>query len=197
MPYARRRTLEGAPDENQTASRRGRRGTGRPGGGRAELRQGPARRSDRWQLTIGTDKPAYPPWFSDDDPTNGKGFESAVAYAVAAKLGFTKDEVAWEVAPFNTVIQPGDKKFDFDINQVSISDERKKAVDFSSGYYDVTQAVIALNDSKIAGARSIADLKGPSSARPSAPPATGRSPTSSSRRPSRPCSTATTWPRRP
>jgi polar amino acid transport system substrate-binding protein len=112
------------------------------------------------KLTIGTDKPAYEPWFKDDDPANGQGFESAVAYAVAEKLGFAKTEVEWAVVPFNSVIQPGPKKFDFDINQVSITDERKNAVDFSSGYYDVTQAVIANNDSKIANAKSIADLKG-------------------------------------
>jgi polar amino acid transport system substrate-binding protein len=111
------------------------------------------------KLTVGTDKPAYDPWFSDDDPTNGKGYESAVAYAVAEKLGFSQPEVAWTVAPFNTVIQPGPKKFDFDINQVSITDERRRAVDFSSGYYDVSQAVIALKDSPIAGATSVAQLK--------------------------------------
>jgi polar amino acid transport system substrate-binding protein len=112
------------------------------------------------KLTIGTDKPAYEPWFKDDDPTNGEGFESAVAYAVAEELGFTRQEVAWTVAPFNTVIQPGKKKFDFDINQVSITEERKRAVDFSSGYYVVSQAVIALKDSPIAGATSVGQLKG-------------------------------------
>ncbi len=111
-------------------------------------------------LTIGTDKPAYGPWFVDDDPSNGKGFESAVAYAVAEKLGFTKDQVTWTVVPFNNAIAPGAKKFDFDVNQVSISDERKKAVDFSAGYYDVRQAIIALKTSKIANAKTVADLKG-------------------------------------
>lgn len=110
-------------------------------------------------LTIGTDKPAYEPWFKNDDPTNGEGYESAVAYAVAEKLGFSKDEVKWVVAPFNTVIAPGEKPFDFDINQVSITEERKTAVDFSSGYYDVKQALITVKGSKIAGAKSIADLK--------------------------------------
>jgi polar amino acid transport system substrate-binding protein len=110
-------------------------------------------------FTVGTDKPAYEPWFKGDDPSNGEGYESAVAYAVAQKLGYAKSEVKWVVATFNSVIQPGPKKFDVDVNQVSITDERKKAVDFSTGYYDVTQAVIALGDSKIAGAKSIADLK--------------------------------------
>src|SRR4051794_35219750 len=111
------------------------------------------------KLTIGTDKPAYEPWFKNDDPANGQGFESAVAYAVAGKLGFAKTEVEWAVVPFNSVITPGPKKFDFDINQVSITDERKNAVDFSSGYYDVTQAIITTKGSKIANAKSIADLK--------------------------------------
>lgn len=111
------------------------------------------------QLTIGTDDPAYGPWFDSNTPSNGKGFESAVAYAVAAKLGYTKDQVVWVKAPFNTVIQPGVKPFDLDINQVSITPERKNAVDFTSGYYDVAQAIITVKGSKIAHAKSIADLK--------------------------------------
>ncbi|MEV0536709.1 ABC transporter substrate-binding protein [Kitasatospora sp. NPDC050463] len=111
-------------------------------------------------LTIGTDKPAYDPWFTQDKPENGEGFESAVAYAVAQKLGYPKEKVTWVVAPFGKATTPGVKDFDFDINQVSISDERKQAVDFSSGYYDVRQAVIALKNSKAAGAKGIADLKG-------------------------------------
>ncbi len=111
------------------------------------------------KLTIGTDKPAFAPWFNNDDPTNGEGFESAVAYAVAAKLGFAKANVTWVVAPFASVIVPGVKQFDFDINQVSITDERKKSVDFSSGYYDVNQAIITIKGSKIDGAKSIADLR--------------------------------------
>ncbi|MEV7353796.1 ABC transporter substrate-binding protein [Kitasatospora sp. NPDC091276] len=111
-------------------------------------------------LTVGTDKPAYDPWFTEDKPENGKGFESAVAFAVAEKLGYPKEKVSWVVAPFGKATSPGAKDFDFDVNQVSISDERKQAVDFSSGYYDVRQAVIALKNSKAAGAKSIADLKG-------------------------------------
>jgi polar amino acid transport system substrate-binding protein len=110
-------------------------------------------------LTIGTDKPAYQPWFVDDDPSNGKGYESAVAYAIADKLGYAKDNVTWVVAPFNTVIAPGEKAFDMDLNQVSISDERKNAVDFSSGYYDVRQAVITYKGSPIDGKTTVADLK--------------------------------------
>ncbi|MEU9783466.1 ABC transporter substrate-binding protein [Streptomyces phaeochromogenes] len=112
------------------------------------------------KLTIATDEPAYEPWFKDGKPLNGKGFESAVAYAVAKQLGYDKGDVVWQSVPFNKAFAPGEKTFDFDINQVSISDERKKAVDFSSGYYDVRQAVIALKDSKAAKAKSIADLKG-------------------------------------
>ena len=112
------------------------------------------------KLTVATDEPAYEPWFKDDKPANGKGFESAVAYAVAKQLGYGKSAVVWQSVPFNKAFAPGVKTFDFDINQVSISAERKKAVDFSSGYYDVRQAVIALKGSKAAKATSVADLKG-------------------------------------
>ncbi|RZU25519.1 ABC transporter substrate-binding protein [Streptomyces sp. BK239] len=112
------------------------------------------------KLTVATDTPAYEPWFKDDKPANGEGFESAVAYAVAKRLGYGKDAVVWQSVPFNKAFAPGEKTFDFDVNQVSISSERKQAVDFSSGYYDVRQAVIALKGSKAAGAKSIADLKG-------------------------------------
>ncbi len=110
------------------------------------------------KLTIGTDKPVYEPWFVDDTPSNGKGFESAVAYAVATKLGFAGTDVVWTTASFNSAIAPGPKPYDFDINEVSITDERKKAVDFSSGYYDVTQALVTVKGSKIAGAKTLADL---------------------------------------
>jgi polar amino acid transport system substrate-binding protein len=111
-------------------------------------------------LTIGTDAPAYEPWFSGDDPTNGEGFESAVAYAVAEQLGYGKDAVTWTTVPFNNVIQPGAKTFDVDINQFSITDERRQAVDFSSPYYDVSQAVITTAGSAAEGATSLAALKG-------------------------------------
>ena len=105
------------------------------------------------KLTVGTDTPAYPPYFVTDDPTkkdgdpsSGQGFESAVTYAVAD--------------PFNNSYAPGDKNFDFDINQISITPDRQKAVDFSDGYYTVNQSVVALNGSSIANAKSLADLKG-------------------------------------
>ena len=111
-------------------------------------------------LTIATDKPAYAPWFVDDDPANGKGFEGAVAAAVAEQLGFSADEVTWVSTRFDAAIAPGPKNFDFDINQFSITEERKKAVDFSSPYYDVSQAVIAVKGTDGAKAASLADLKG-------------------------------------
>lgn len=110
-------------------------------------------------LTIGTDTPAYPPYFVDDDPTNGQGFESAVAYAVAETLGFAPTDVAWTVVPFNSSYAPGDKAFDFDINQISITPKRQKVVDFSDGYYTVNQAVVALKDSPIANATTVTELQ--------------------------------------
>jgi polar amino acid transport system substrate-binding protein len=112
------------------------------------------------QLTIATDKPAYPPYFEDDDPTNGKGFESAVAYAIADQLGFQKDEVKWTVVPFNASYKPGPKDFDFDVNQISINDQRKRAVDFSEPYFEAPQAVIAKKGSPATGAKSLSDLAG-------------------------------------
>lgn len=111
------------------------------------------------KITIGTDSPAYSPWFVDDDPSNGEGFESAVAYAVAEQLGFAASDVVWVVSPFNSIIAPGAKDFDFAINQVSITDERKNAVDFSTGYYNVNQALITYAGSPIDGATSLAELK--------------------------------------
>ncbi|MCE1180313.1 MAG: ABC transporter substrate-binding protein [Micrococcales bacterium] len=111
-------------------------------------------------LTIGTDKPAYEPWFSDNDPANGKGYESAVAYAIAEELGFAKSKVTWVTVPFNSAYAPGAKSFDIDLNQVSISDERKKAVDFSSGYYTVRQAVVTTKGSAIDGKSAVSDLAG-------------------------------------
>ena len=111
-------------------------------------------------LTVGTDSPAFPPWFQDDEPSNGQGFESAVAYAVADEMGFAEDEVTWTVAGFNNAIAPGDKDFDFDINQVSISDDREQAVDFSEPYYETNQALVGFDDSPAADATTLDDLKG-------------------------------------
>lgn len=110
-------------------------------------------------LTIATDSPAYSPYFEDNDPSNGKGFESAVAYAIAGQLGYAQDDVEWVVEPFNRAYAPGDKDFDFDINQVSITPKRAERVDFSDGYYTVNQAVVALTDSPIANATTIQELR--------------------------------------
>jgi len=119
------------------------------------------------QLTVGTDNPAFPPWFGGNekapwkvsDPYSGQGYESAVAYAVAGKLGFAKNEVKWIVVPFNTSFAPGPKKFDFDINQISFKPARANAVSFSDSYYDVNQALVVVKGTPIASAGSVADLK--------------------------------------
>jgi len=110
------------------------------------------------KLTVATDKPAFPPYFVDDDPTNGKGFESAVAYAIADQLGFAKGDVNWVVEPFNSSYAPGPKDFDFDVNQISITPKRAEAVDFSAPYYVAEQAIVALKDSDLANATSLADF---------------------------------------
>jgi len=118
-------------------------------------------------LTVGTDNPAYPPWFGGNekapwkisDPRSGKGYESAVAYAVAKQLGLTRDQVAWKYTPFNNSFAPGKKAFDFDINQISFSPQRAKVVDFSDSYYDVNQAVVVNKGTKIASVTSKPGLK--------------------------------------
>jgi polar amino acid transport system substrate-binding protein len=120
------------------------------------------------QLTIATDNPAFPPWFEDEqgapwDPTTEptkRGYEAAVAYAVAAELGFSDDEVKWVVVPFDNAFRPGPKNFDFDINQVSYTRARDQAVDFSDSYYDVQQAIVTLKSSEFANATSLADFRG-------------------------------------
>jgi polar amino acid transport system substrate-binding protein len=112
------------------------------------------------QLTVATDKPVYPPWFVDNKPTNGQGYESAVAYAVAAQLGFSKSQVTWAYEPFDSSYAPGPKKFDFDINEISFSAARAQAVTFSDSYYDVQQALVALKGSPIVSKHGQADLKG-------------------------------------
>jgi polar amino acid transport system substrate-binding protein len=112
------------------------------------------------KLTIATGSPADEPWFSGNKPANGKGFESAVAYAVAQQLGYTNAQVSWVHASFDSVIAPTPKNYDFDINEVSITQARKKAVDFSPGYYDVAQAVVALSSDKFATATGVDALHG-------------------------------------
>lgn len=122
------------------------------------------------KLTIGTDNPAYPPYFQIPDgtatppwelgdPTNGEGFESAVAYAIADKLGFGEADVTWVVVPFDNSIAPGTKTFDIDLNQVSYKPERAEAVDLSDGYYTLNQAIVALKDNGVATAKTVAGLK--------------------------------------
>jgi polar amino acid transport system substrate-binding protein len=120
------------------------------------------------QLTIGTDNPAFPPWFEGTkafepwDPTTAptkKGYEAEIAYGIARELEFTDDEVKWTVVPFNQSFRPGPKRFDFDINQISHKPERANAVDFSESYYDVEQAIVGLESNPIATAKSVADLK--------------------------------------
>jgi polar amino acid transport system substrate-binding protein len=123
------------------------------------------------KLTIGTDNPAYPPYFQIPDgkatppwelgdPTNGQGFESAFAYALAQKLGFAKDAVTWTVVPFDNSFQPGTKAFDIDVNQVSYTADRAKSVDLSDGYYTLSQSIVALKANPLAKVTSIAGMKG-------------------------------------
>ncbi|HEY1687666.1 MAG TPA: transporter substrate-binding domain-containing protein [Solirubrobacteraceae bacterium] len=111
------------------------------------------------ELTIATDAPAYSPYFVKDEPANGEGFESAVAYAVAEQLGFEHSEVKWVVEPFDSSYAPGPKSFDFDINEISITPPREKEVDFSTPYYTDPQGVIVANGSRYANVKSLAELK--------------------------------------
>ena len=111
-------------------------------------------------LTIATGEPAYYPWVIDDAPESGEGFEAAVAYAVATQLGFSKDEVKWVRTTFDSAVTPGEKNFDFNLQQFSITEERKAAVDFSSPYYTAPQAIVSFKGSKIDGKSSIAELAG-------------------------------------
>jgi polar amino acid transport system substrate-binding protein len=113
----------------------------------------------RGVLTVATDSPAYPPYFEDNKPANGKGFESAVAYAIAAKLGFTASEVKWVVEPFDSSYAPGPKSFDFDINEISITKPRAQEVDFSDPYYTNPQGIIVASNSTYAHATSLAAFK--------------------------------------
>jgi polar amino acid transport system substrate-binding protein len=119
------------------------------------------------QLTIGTDNPAYPPWYAGgsktskwkiNDPATGKGYESAVAYAIAKQLGYPAGKVTWTYVPFNKSFAPGAKNFDFDINQISFTPARAKVVAFSASYYDVNQAIVVNKGTKIASVKSIKGL---------------------------------------
>ena len=110
-------------------------------------------------LTVGTDSPAYSPYFEDDDPTNGKGFESAVAYAIGDRLGFDRSSLEWTTVPFNASYAPGPKKFDFDVNQISITPAREKVVDFSMPYYTASQGVLVGKGSDLEDVSSLEDLQ--------------------------------------
>jgi polar amino acid transport system substrate-binding protein len=112
------------------------------------------------QLTVATDMPAYPPWFENNNPANGQGYESAVAYAVAVQLGFKPSQVHWAYEPFNDSYAPGPKKFDFDINEISVTPQRATAVSFSISYYADQQALVALKGTPIVTRHTPADLKG-------------------------------------
>jgi polar amino acid transport system substrate-binding protein len=111
------------------------------------------------KLTIGTGNPAYSPWVLEDTPESGEGFESAVAYAVAEKLGFAKEDVIWVRTTFDEAIAPGAKNFDFNLQQYSITEERKANIDFSTPYYETSQVIVTTSSSPAAAATSIADLK--------------------------------------
>jgi len=119
------------------------------------------------KLTIGTDNPAFPPWYGGapghgwkvSDPYSGKGYESAVAYALAKQLGFAHGNVTWKYTPFDNAFAPGKKAFDFDINQVSFTPDRAKVVDFSDSYYDVAQSVVVNDGTAIAKVTTVAGLK--------------------------------------
>ena len=127
-------------------------------------------------LTVATDKPAFPPYFEDNDPTNGRGFESAVAYAIADQLGYAEADVEWTVVPFNASYAPGPKDFDFDVNQISISPKRAEQVDFSVPYYEAEQAVVVKKGGELEGVTSLVRARRtPRSASRSAPPAWTRS----------------------
>ena len=112
------------------------------------------------KLTIATGEPAYSPWVENNDPASGKGFEAAIAYAVAGKLGFANADVVWVRSTFDAAVAPGAKDWDFNLQQFSITEERRNAVDFSSPYYTTAQAVVTLKGSPVAGATTVAGLKG-------------------------------------
>ncbi|HET7870714.1 MAG TPA: ABC transporter substrate-binding protein [Actinomycetota bacterium] len=141
-----------------------------PGATAADCAKGVTTYVSPGTLTVGTDNPAYPPYFQGgaakesewklNDPATGKGFESAVAYAVSGSMGFSPDNVQWVVAPFNQTYAPGAKSWDFAIEQISYSTKRASAVDFSESYFDVNQALVAVKGTPITSATSLADLQG-------------------------------------
>lgn len=111
------------------------------------------------KFTVATGQPAYSPWVQDDKPQSGKGFEAAVAYAVAKQLGYAAADVVWKRTTFDSAIAPGPKTFDVNLQQFSVTTQRKKAVDFSSPYYTTGQAIVTTKDSPAASATTLAALK--------------------------------------
>lgn len=126
----------------------------------ASASEGALRTVTPGKLTIATGEPAYSPWVENNDPASGKGFEAAVAYAVAGKLGFANADVVWVRSTFDAAVAPGAKDWDFNLQQFSITEERRNAVDFSSPYYTTAQAVVTLKGSPVSGATTVAELKG-------------------------------------
>ncbi len=112
------------------------------------------------KLIVHADQPLYEPWFIDNDPSNGEGFESALVYALAEQMGFTPEQVEWGYTAFNASYAPGPKDFDFYITEVSITEPRKEAVSFSDGYYSTPFVIIAPDDSEAQNAKTLADLRG-------------------------------------
>jgi polar amino acid transport system substrate-binding protein len=145
-PPADGETPTGSPVEEQTAA------DCAAGNGAAFFETG--------ALTVGTDMDyMFPPWILKRDPTSGKGFESAIAYEVASRMGFSDSDVNWVSVPFNRSYAPGPKEFDFDINNIAVTEERDQAVDFSDSYYDLTQALMVLKGSPIEHAMTMDEIK--------------------------------------
>ena len=134
-------------------------GSSAPAEKKASSEEGTLNTVTAGKLTIATGNPAYTPWVIDDKPESGKGFEAAIAYKVAEKLGYKKSDVKWVRTTFDSAIAPGAKDWDMNIQQFSITNERKKAVDFSPSYYNSAQAVVVRKDSKFANATTLAELK--------------------------------------
>jgi polar amino acid transport system substrate-binding protein len=111
------------------------------------------------QLTVATGDPVYPPWMLNNDPASGEGFENGLVYALAEQMGFERDDVVWVTTTFDQGIAPGDKPYDFVIQQYSVTEERREFVDFSMVYYQPDKAVVALSDSPVADATSFAELR--------------------------------------
>jgi polar amino acid transport system substrate-binding protein len=151
-----------APEEDTTGAGTGPATTG--GGQMTAAECATAHEADFFEagtLTVGTDFDfMFPPWILKRDPESGKGFESALAYEVASRMGFSEPDVTWVAVPFNKSYAPGPKDFDFDINNISVTEERDQAVDFSKSYYDLTQALMTLKGSPIEDATTMEDIKG-------------------------------------